>query len=306
MKHKYLSFIICIFISLAVWLVYNLSMSHSQVETIDILVHSNIEGRREVAYERVPVTAQCQASGFRLLSLSTRNTAQDVFLDASKLKYVEGDFYVIPQEALLMASSSIFGANVTVNTMVTTSALVRFQPENCRKVPVRAVCSLSYSPQYMAMGPMSIVPDSVLVYGEPSRLESVEYVFTKTINRSDVSRSLHGTARLETPGGTRISTDEVYYSQDVARYVEVVRSVPIEVRGVPEGRQLIISPSSARVTLRYVFPRSGAAEAQPSLFVDYAEFAGSITGKCMIMSDANPSGVIGFTLEPKFCECMER
>ena len=109
MKHKYLSFILCIFISLTVWLVYNLSMPHTQVETVDILVHSNIEGRREVAYERVPVTARCQASGFTLLKLSTRNTAQDVFLESSQLKYVEGDFYVIPQESLLMASSSIFG-----------------------------------------------------------------------------------------------------------------------------------------------------------------------------------------------------
>ena len=304
---SYVHFLLALLASLAVWTVMNLTRQSTDVETLSIVAHSNIEGRREVAYQDVDVTAVCTSTGFRLLGLASRkNRPVDVFFDSSQLEYKEGDFFVIPGDAIYRASAEIFGAGVSVTSLLSGSLLVRFLPENSKKVPVRPVSAISYAPQYMALGEMSISPDSVLVYGEPARLESVECVYSGTISHSDVKRSVRGSVKLSVPGGTRLSESRMFYSQEVTRYVEVQKVLPVASEGVPEGRVFLVYPSDVRATLRYVFPRSGAAAAVPSLFVSYEEFASSLTGRCVVHSGPLPQGVISFTIDPEVCECVER
>ena len=150
-----------------------------------------------------------------------------------------------------------------------------------------------------------MLPDSVLVYGEPFHLESIERAYTKPFVLRNLKDPARGVVRLENMKEVRLSQDEVEYKVDVERYVEISTSVQIRTRNVPAGRVLTVYPSTAKVTYRCSFPVVSDPAGNVVFYIDYKDFARSISGKCLVRNDGLPAGVIGFRIEPEVFECVE-
>lgn len=290
---------------MAIWLIGNLSHETTGLVSVPVTAHSSIIGRSEVAMESVQVTANVTASGFRLLGLSLRgNRSVDVQIDPDHLRHTEGDFFTISANNLVRYTDAIFGAQ-TKAQFASDFITVRFAPESYKKVPVVPVRQLRFREQYMATGEMRLVPDSVLIYGNPSRIAGIDQVLTRQISRHDVDRSLHGKVNLEIPAGTRLSAKEISYSLDVSRYVGITEKVKVRVRNVPEGKLLSVYPSTVDVNFRFIFPISGNPAGSAVFYVDYNEFAASIGGKCMVRAEGLPEMTISWEADPQFCDCVE-
>lgn len=299
------SFILAVVASIAIWLIGNLSQETTSLVSIPVVAHSSIVGRSQAATESVQVTANVTASGFRLLRLSLhRRRPVSVRIDPDHFRHEEGDFFSVSANNLVRYTDAIFGTG-TKAQFASDYITVRFAPEAYKKVPVVAVNQIRFREQYMAVDELRLSPDSVLVYGLPSRISGINQVLTRQISGYDVDRSLHGTVRLETPAGTRLSETEASYSLDVSRYVGIVRTVPVRVRNVPEGKILSVYPSSVEVNFRLRFPVSGNPAASASFFVDYNEFASSIGGKCMVQAEGLPEMTLSWESNPQFCDCVE-
>ena len=163
---------------------------------------------------------------------------------------------------------------------------------------------LDFRSQYMALSPMSLQPDSVYVYGEPLRLDNVDRVLTKPLEIYDINTDLHGSVKLEVPKALRLSHESVTYSLAVSRYVEVKKEMRIEVKNVPSGVTMSVLPSTADVVLKCVFPLSVDPCLNASLYVDYKDFANSITGRCVVKASGMSSAVINYTTEPEVVDCL--
>ena len=155
------------------------------------------------------------------------------------------------------------------------------------------------------MGEFKVVPDSVTIYGEPYHIESIEKVFTKQVNLSDVNSSIHGSVELDKIKGVRISTDAVVYSLNVSRFVEVTASVPVYVRNVPRGKSLVVYPSTAQVTFRCAFPVTSDPSSSVRIYVDYNDFVKSLHGQCIPYMEQVPAGVLDYEVKPIVFDCVE-
>ena len=164
--------------------------------------------------------------------------------------------------------------------------------------------SVSYAPQYMALKPLSLQPDTVLVYGEPSRLENVTSVSTKPLDLDNLRSSAHGKVRLETLSGVRLSHEECVYSLEVTRYVEIRSEVRIETRNVPSRVDLAVLPSTATAVFRCIFPTATDPSVQAKFYIDYQDFAGSLSGRCVAHCEGLPNNVIDYTLTPEVFDCL--
>ena len=122
---------------------------------------------------------------------------------------------------------------------------------------------------------------------------------------NDLSVSQHGVLRLNTPDGTRLSTDQVSYEVPVSRYVELQATLPVEVRHVPAGRQLQVYPATAKVVLRCAFPLAKDPLPTFRLYVDWRDFANSLTGRCAPHANGLPAGVLEYRVEPEVFDCVE-
>ena len=301
-------FLLSLLLAFSIWISHNLSLQYSSVVSVPVIATSNIEGHQAESTNTSPVVARCRTTGYGLLKKNrmSRRGQMYVYFSPDDLQHDEGDMYSISSNELSGYFSEIFGDNVQLESFVSSRVQFRFPEENHKTVPVQAVSVTGFKPQYMALGPMKIVPDSVIVYGEPLHLQNIDRVVTETISLQNLSSSAHGMARLEAPrGSVRLSDSEVSYVLDVTRYVEVRREMKVGTRNVPAGRDLTVYPSMVEVVFRCVFPLATDPTENISLYIDYNDFSHSINGRCVPRDGGLPSSVIDYTVEPAVLECIE-
>lgn len=303
---RWVGLILCVLLSFLIWLVYNLSQTYSKIVSVPVVAESNIEGRARRSSSEMTVSAMVNAPGFRLLSLSSKSSKPVLVEFAPEdLKHAEGDYFTVSVKNLIKYVGPIFGDAVALESFLSGDLQFKFATENHKKVPVKPVQIISFRPQYMALEDMKTIPDSVVIYGDPARLEGIETVFTKPVTKKDLRAGIHGNVKLQVPAGVRLSHKEVVYSLEVNRYVEVSTTAKVVTRHAPAGKRLTILPSTVSVSFRCVFPMSINPVDRSEFYVDYREFEESLTGRCVVHCDGLPDGVISYTVDPEVCECTE-
>ncbi len=293
--------------SVTIWLTSNLSREADALVSMPVSIHSTLVGYSDVAMESFQVTANVSGSGFTLLALQIgRHKTVALDVAGQELKMTGRELFEISSNALLSRGNEIFGKKVKVNWFTSDRYSVRFQEESYKRVPVIPVTSIRYKDQYMAKE-VRIMPDSVDVYGDPSSVAAVDKVLTSLISARDVdSHGIHQQkVPLQAPAGLRLSSSTVSYNVEVTRFVEVSGMVNVGVRNVPEGKELSVFPSTVQLTARYIFPVSNSSESIAEIYVDYADFAASKGGRCVVKADGIPATLLDWKVSPEVCECFE-
>lgn len=296
----------CLLLSFGVWLVMNLSRVNVSDVTVRVIAVSNITGRSPESVSDVSISARCSASGFRIVGLERRKRPVRVRFDADDFTRVGEDLFILQDSDLRRYVSDIFGEGVEVGNFLAKSYQFRFSAEKCVKVPVVAVAYLTFRPQYMAASDMEISPDSVYVYGKPEILAGVGRITTEVISLRDLDSDARGRAALEVPEGVRLSEADAEYSLDVTRFVELVADKPVRRRNLPQDADLAVLPGTVRLTVRCPFPLGGNPLDNAEVYVDYADFVRSVSGKCAVRFDGGGGDFLYWKCEPDFCDCVVR
>lgn len=301
-------FLLSLLLAFSVWMIYNLTLNYTKVVSVPIVAVSNISGHRQVSSNTAVVLARCHTRGFDLLKIekASENNPIHIKISPSDLHAKTDELYYITSSELDTYVKDIFGDQAGMESFVTDSLFFRFALENSKKVPIQPVVSMSYMPQYMAVGDLKLEPDSVIVYSEPVFLDKIDRVYTKSFELSDLKSTVHGEVKLEGIKGVRMSHEQTEYVVEVQRYVEISTTLPIHYINVPSNKELEIYPSSAKVTLRCVFPLTLNPEESLNLYIDYNDFQNSINGVCIPKTNELPSGLIDYVIEPEVFECVER
>ena len=303
MKH-WPQFLLCLLLSASFWLIHNLSQVYAGVVSVPVVAHSGIKGRSAESRDAVTVSARCSATGFKLLQLKHSGKTLPVDIHAEDLVWAGGDNYTVSASEMAKYTSDIFGDGVTLITFLNQSYTFEFASENYKTVPVRPVIDISYRSQYMPSGPIRLSPDSVTVYGEDVKLAAIDEVVTKSLTYNDVAKDIGGVAHLVRVPGIRMSDTEVTWSLDVVRFVEVKSTVSLKLKNVPPGVDFHVYPSSAEVLFHCHFPSKGDPAADCEFYIDYEEFASSLSGRCLARCDELPAYVIDWDIEPDIFECL--
>ena len=300
-------FVASLLLAAAIWLLHNLSLNYSAPMSASIVARSNIPGRFQESVSPVIVEARCRATGFKILRnrrLQRRGPVV-VWFDPEVFKETGDDIFSISASELSGYVDKIFGSDVQLESFASPGVSFRFTRENHKKVPVRLMRNITFKPQYMALGDVSVKPDSVIIYGEEKYIEMFGEVLTRPLELSGVSASRSGTVALDVPKSVRVSSQSVDYQLDVVRFVEMRRTVKVQGRGVPDGRHLEIFPSVADLVIRRAFPASGTPEDEIGLYIDYRDFNSSRTGRCVARISGLTPGILSCVPSPEVFDCVE-
>ena len=299
--------VMSLLLAFGIWLIHNLSLQYSETMSVPVVAECDLEGHSNVSANSSAIAARCRTSGFSIVRgrNKAKKDAIHVRFNANDMHLVEGEVFYITSAELANYVSDIFGEGVQLESFLSENVQFRFPFENHKRVPVQAVSMVTFRPQYMLAAPISLKPDSVTVYGEPYHLDNVTKVFTKALELSNLKSSAHGSVKLESVQGVRISEKEVGYTIDVTRFVEIATEVSVTPRNVPSGLKLSVYPSTAKVVYRCVFPLAHDPSDVVSFHIDYADFQKSIGGRCIARPSKIPDGVIDYTIEPEVFNCVE-
>lgn len=146
-----------------------------------------------------------------------------------------------------------------------------------RRVPVHPRVDLRPAESYTQVGPLRIDPDSVLILGPRTQVDSIMVIDTEdSLFREGVRDDVDWELALRPPGGSLVEMDRdrVRVRIDVQELAEYeIPNVPVRVQGGPLGT----GTEPSRVTVRV---RGGAdligsldPEADLGLYVDYGHWA---------------------------------
>ena len=304
---EWLLFATSLILALLIWFLSNLSRSYSGVLGVPVVAECNLQGYSNISSNSTVLSARCRAEGFRLLREGTRRSRRPVTVafDRADLRHDTGERFFVTGNVMNNYLRKIFGDKVDVEDIITDTLYFTFTPENNKRVPVHFAGDFSYRSQYMASGPLKITPDSVTVYGEKARLDLVDHVSTSQVFLDDVHDAQHGVLKLRRVKGVRFSDQEISYELPVSRYVEMRSELPVSVRNIPGGRHLDVFPSRATVILHCTFPVGRNPFESFELFIDYEDFAKSLSGRCVARVAELPRGVLDYRVEPAVFDCLE-
>ena len=304
---EWLLFATSLLLAMLIWFLSNMSRSYSGVLGVPVVAECNVQGYSDVSSNSAILSVRCRADGFRLLREETRRSRRPVRVafDRADLRHDTGERFFVTGNVMNNYLRQIFGDKVDVEDIVTDTLFFTFTTENNKRVPVNFAGDFSYRSQYMASGPLRITPDSVTVYGEKARLDLVDHVSTVPVTLDDVHEAQHGVLRLRRIKGVRLSDEVISYELPVSRYVEMRSEQPVTVKNVPGGRHLDVFPSRATVILHCTFPVGRDPFEAFELYIDYADFASSLSGRCVARVRELPRGVLDYRVEPAVFDCIE-
>ncbi len=296
--------LLSLLLAFSIWTLHNLSLKYTEYLRMPITAQCNIEGHAAESSNKNEVVARCRTTGFNILRNILLSKTTSVPVPFSRMYQDGGEVFYVTEKELIENVALIFGPEVSFEHYLTDTLYFRFPYETYRRVPIRPLHELDFKTQYTSVGEMKIEPDSVTVYGEPNRLEKLDYVYTEPIKLSHIDGSVHGVAKLEQIKGIRYAADDVRYSVDVARYVELPATVSISAVNVPPAKSMLMFPAVVDVLFRCRFPYTADVEESVSFYIDYNEFVNSRSGTCMIHVGVLPDEVISVSIEPQVAECV--
>ena len=224
-------FLLSLLLAFSIWIIHKLSLEYNVYLKVDVVAVSNIEGHSEYSTSSTQVMARCRTSGWRILyAYMTRNNAVYVNFPSSVLQKESDERYYITSEKLHEFADQIFSNSVSVEYFVTDKVSFRFQKEVHKRVPIKAVTSLSFEDQYIPENPLVLVPDSVTVYGDQMHLDALDYVTTATIKQADIDEDFSGMSDFVAKNGFKVIAKYDDYTkqelkEDTQRIVYVVGKV---------------------------------------------------------------------------------
>lgn len=123
-----------------------------------------------------------------------------------------------------------------------------------KAVPVRAVANITSSGESVISGPITVEPESVMVYSARHLAVMPREVNTMAVSRSDVTDTLNVRVGLKPESGVRMIPDHVTMTVPVEPLIAKKRSVSINLHHVNVAGNVVMFPSN--VTVSYLLPMS--------------------------------------------------
>ncbi len=297
-------FFLSLLLAFFIWLFHNLSFRYQDYLTIPVVAKCNIEGHADRSTNKFDVVARCRTTGYNILKIKRLSKRSPVEVPFSRMHPISSEYFYVTLSELQEYTHLLFGEGTSIEFYLTDTLFFTIPLQTHKRVPVRPVHEIDLKPQYMLTTALTTSPDSVTIYGEPYSLEKVDYVYTEPIKARKVDSHLHGVVRLEKNLGIRYSDESVRYSASVQRYVTISKTVNVGTRNTPSDRALMIYPSSAQVNFRCKFPYKKNPVDSARFFIDYEDFASSLSGRCVVKVEGLSDDIINYEISPEVFECV--
>ena len=176
-------------------------------------------------------------------------------IKADFTKYSNGkDLLVLSKQDLVDLLISKFGSGANIVSFSPESLAVKYTSLPGKKVPVVVVGDYTSNFQYIVNGKVVAGPDSVVVYSDEMHLNAIDAVRTEKIVCHNLTDTFRVKAALQKVGDVRVMPDSVNVVIPVEPLVTKRSMIPVVVKNLPDGVNMIVFPSSIQVS--YLLPMS--------------------------------------------------
>ena len=148
---------------------------------------------------------------------------------------------------------------------------LNFSKKTKKSVQVKVPLDLNFRENYEQYGSFKISPNTIDVFGPSHILDTLSFVYTNVLSQNDVVQSINSTLKIQLPDKLLSTKDlNINVIQEVARFTQISKQIPIKLKNVPKGKELRIKP--AEVELSYWVAMHDVDKINSSDFVIYCDY----------------------------------
>ncbi len=250
---RVLFFIIFVALSALLWLLNALSKDYITEIECPIEFYNIPEDYVLVGDVASHVNLQVSGRGFTLLKYSLGSIALPFNLDLQSYfsvnqeqqKSIEFQYYVSSKKEQI---ERFLNDEIKVLSVSPGTIKLRFDKLHEKIIKVEPVTNLTWAPQYRQKGLPKTKPDSVIVLGPKSVLDTLKSIKTEPIEAEDIQSDLTYKTKLSAPKQCNITQKKATVSIKTEQFTENTVKVPIKITNKPDSVALTIFPNQIKVT----------------------------------------------------------
>ncbi|MDE7161090.1 MAG: hypothetical protein K2O24_09680 [Muribaculaceae bacterium] len=174
---------------------------------------------------------------------------------------------------LMAALKSTFGGTALILSTSIDSIRAPYVSSRGRAVPVDVVFTGTPAAGSVIAGEPTCTPTRVMAYGPKNVLDTLRRVFTQHLERRNLHEPTEVTVKLHPVAGVRLEPQSVTVRIPVEPLVAKEFTVPVSIINLPEGNELLLFPSTVRVTAFVPMSRFSDTAVPVEAWVDYRDVA---------------------------------
>jgi hypothetical protein len=139
-----------------------------------------------------------------------------------------------------------------------------------RKVPVKTNLTFSCDRQHMIAGSIKTEPDSVIISGPQTLIDTINFINTATVRAEKLTSTEEKSIPLTSFPQIGLSHRRVVVTIPVEKFTEASINIPVDVRNLPRDQRLILMPRA--INLKCNVPLSHYSKLNSRHFDAYVDF----------------------------------
>lgn len=266
---------IFIVVSLFFWFLTKLSKEYQNTLKVNVN-YTNIPLDR-IIKNKIPsqLDLNVTASGFKLLYAKLVSPTIDV--ECSNLKGRGNDTFLIDFEDQRTKIQNQLSNGIALNYFEPTSIEVGFDQMENKKVKVHPDVSINFKDSYDMYGKEMVTPDSILVSGPKSILDTLTFIRTEKLELVDVEKDISEAIKIGLEYKEKsivFKETNVQYEIQVDKFTEGNLEIPFTIINEPEDNSITTFPNTIKLT--YKVGLSDYNKVNKSLFLIECDYKESI------------------------------
>lgn len=249
MRRDVLTFLLFVVIATLVW--YGHAMQSVRNTRVPVLIQYT--GKPDAIGLKAPglpdtVMIEVRDAGARLNTY--HRDLLHLTIDLHSYIHGEKGRIYIPSDALRRSISDILQG---------TSRLIETQPEDItcdffteqeKSVLLVFRGDLKTANEYQIIGQPTLARKRMKIFGDEKTLSAIDTLYTEPQDLSEVSDTMRVRCAIEVPQGVRAEEDSVELCIIAERFTEKKFTIPVHIKGVPEGYHIRLFPKEVEVSVR--------------------------------------------------------
>ena len=249
MRRDVLTFLLFVVIATLVW--YGHAMQSVRNTRVPVLIQYT--GKPDAIGLKAPglpdtVMIEVRDAGARLNTYHR----DPLHLTIDLHSYIHGEKgrIYIPSDALRRSISDILQG---------TSRLIETQPEDVtcdffteqeKSVLLVFRGDLKTANEYQIIGQPTLARKRMKIFGDEKTLSAIDTLYTEPQDLSEISDTMRVRCAIEVPQGIRAEEDSVDLCIIAERFTEKKFTIPVHIKGIPEGYHIRLFPKEVEVSVR--------------------------------------------------------
>ena len=167
----------------------------------------------------------------------------------------------IPSDALRRSISDILQGTSRLIETAPEDITCDFFTEQERNVCLAFRGTLKTANEYQLVGQPALSRKRMKIFGDEQSILAIDTLYTEYQELTEVTDTMNIRCAIDAPEGIRLEDDSVDLRIIAERYTEKKFSVPVHIKGIPEGYRIRLFPKEVEVSVRVGMNHFGQVKA---------------------------------------------